>query len=196
MRKPLAAWSIAVALTTVGSIWAHELTYRIVAPDPDAKALLLARTGHGYLDHAPLVLGVAVALALLGFGLRALASFRGRPTGAPPSWPFALLPLIGFALQEHLERFLHSGDLPLTAALEPTFLLGIGLQLPFALAALALARALLGLAERLGHALGGHAPASLRRRALLPIPAGLDNGPRAPKLSLGYGERGPPLLQA
>ena len=106
---------------------------------------------------------------------------------------FFLLPPITFALQEHAERLLHSGHLPLAAALEPTFLIGLALQLPFALAALAIARLLLSLADRLGMALGRtrtlHSP--LARQI---VPAGAESEfPRQTVLALGYPGRAPPL---
>ena len=73
--------------------------------------------------------------------------------GGMPAWPFAVLPPLAFALQEHLERLLHAGAVPWTAVLEPTFLPGFLLQLPFALLAFAVARALLGAAVLLARLL-------------------------------------------
>jgi hypothetical protein len=48
-----------------------------------------------------------------------------------------------FALQEHMERLLHHGEFPWSAVLEPTFALGLLLQLPIALAAWLVAHLLL-----------------------------------------------------
>jgi hypothetical protein len=53
-------------------------------------------------------------------------------------------------LQEVLELSLHTGQFGWRAALAPTFLPGLALQLPFALAAYLMARLLLRAAERIG----------------------------------------------
>src|SRR3990172_8727238 len=81
-------------------------------------------------------------LAWLGAGPPAR---RGR---APAAWPFAAVALGGFAVQEHLERLVHTGEPPLLVTW-PVFLLGLALQLPFALAAYLVARALLHVAQAL-----------------------------------------------
>ena len=193
MRRPSLVWVLAASLTGIGSIWAHAVTYSIVAPDAAAHARLLARTGHGYLDQAPFVVGIAVGLVLLVLAFRAKAAARGGSVALPPPWGFAALPVVCFTIQEHLERFIHSGAVPIAAALEPTFLLGIALQLPFALAALLVARLLVGLAEELGRALAQPGPRRPPRGGALfsscsvAVPV-----PRPPKLALGWSERGPP----
>jgi hypothetical protein len=193
MRRSAVAWILAASLAALGSLWAHEVAYRIVAADEADGAQLLARTGHGYLEHAPLAVGLLLVVIALAVALRAISAARGAAPGTPPAWPFALVPVLGFALQEHLERFLHTGELPLAAALEPTFLVGIGLQLPFALAALLVARVLLGLAHELGRALASRPPVL----GLAPAPSAvLPREVRRPgpaKLALGWGERGPPF---
>jgi hypothetical protein len=61
-------------------------------------------------------------------------------------------------LQEVIELSLHTGTLGWHAVLAPTFLPGLALQLPFALAAYLVARALLRAANALGRALAGPRP--------------------------------------
>jgi hypothetical protein len=61
--------------------------------------------------------------------------------------PFALLAPAAFVVQEHLETLLHTGAAPFGTALQPTFLPGLLLQIPFALAGYAIARALVRLAD-------------------------------------------------
>jgi hypothetical protein len=134
----------------------------------------------------------AVALSLLR---ACFDSARGRSPAHVPGWRFAALPLLGFALQEHLERLFHDGAFPVGAALEPTFALGLALQLPFALAALVVARVLLGAARELGRALATLAAAGPRPRPLRSdFPAPVADRPRVATAALGYGERGPPRL--
>jgi hypothetical protein len=194
MSRPGLALIVAIPLMAAGSLTAHELSYWLVAPDLSTREELLAATGHGYLEYAPLALAILSLLGVLGLVGRVVASLRGGSRHAPSPWMFFLLPPLGFALQEHLERLLHSGELPLAASIEPTFILGLALQLPFALAALALARLLLVAAERLGVALAQKLP-SRRRLWQKPPVAWIDQHlPRLAPVALGYTERGPPLL--
>jgi hypothetical protein len=189
-RRPL-AWLVAVPLMTAGSLTAHALAYRIVEPDSSLRLDLLARTGHGYLASAPLLLGAALAVALAGLAAHAVGARRGRPPAQPAAWPLALLPPLGFMFQEHLERLVASGDMPLAAVTEPTFLVGLLLQLPFALVALVAARALGRAAEALGRA-----PKTPQRPGLRPgvvprpVVALL---PNAPRLAAAHSGRAPPV---
>jgi Zn-dependent protease with chaperone function len=176
-----------------GSLSAHELSYWLVAPDAHTRAHLLAESGHGYYRHLPLALATLGALLLLTLAGRIAQAARRGPLAAPAAYPFFLLPLVGFSLQEHLERLLHTGDLPLGAALEPTFLVGLVLQLPFSLAAYACARLLLAAADRLGRALAGRPPARPVRPLALILPAARELPPRRSALALGHAQRGPPL---
>ncbi len=123
-RRPL-AWLVAVPLMTAGSLTAHALAYRIVEPDSATRGDLLARTGHGYLAATPFLLGATLAVALAGLAAHAVGARRGRSPAQPAAWPLALLPPLGFMFQEHLERLVASGDLPLAAVAEPTFLVGL-----------------------------------------------------------------------
>ncbi len=189
-RRPL-AWLVAVPLMTAGSLTAHALAYRIVEPDSATRVDLLAKTGHGYLASAPLLLGAALAVAIAGLAAHAVGARRGRSPAQPAAWPLALLPVLGFAFQEHLERLVASGDLPLAAVTEPTFLVGLLLQLPFALVALVAARALGRAAEALGRALKtpqrlGLSPGVAPR----PVVAFL---PNAPRLAAAHSGRAPPV---
>jgi hypothetical protein len=197
MRRIGIAWVLAASLAALGSLWAHELTYRLVAPSDSAYTSLLAQTGHGYLDHAPLLVGILLGAVALSLIRACFDGARGRSPARVPGWRFAALPLLGFALQEHLERLFHDGAFPVGAALEPTFALGLALQLPFALAALVVARVLLGAARELGRALATHAAAAPRPRPLRSaFPAPVADRPRVATAALGYGERGPPRRTA
>jgi hypothetical protein len=194
MRRIGIAWVLAASLAALGSLWAHELTYRLVAPSDSAYTSLLARTGHGYLDHVPLLVGILLGGVALSLVRACFDGARGRSPAPVPGWRFAALPLLGFTLQEHLERLFHDGAFPVGAALEPTFALGLALQLPFALAALVAARVLLGAARELGQALATltAAPASNPRPVRSAFPTAVADRPRVATAALGYGERGPP----
>jgi hypothetical protein len=120
-------WLAASPLVAVGVLAAHALAYR--ATGTSAGSL------HSYLDHAPQVL---VVLTLVGLAVVVLGG-RLQPGR---SWPFAAAALAVFAVQEHVERLAHTGDVPWLLT-TPVFLVGLLLQLPVALLTWALARWLL-----------------------------------------------------
>ena len=68
----------------------------------------------------------------------------GTRTNAPPARAFPLVGLATFVLQEHIERLVHGGGVPMLLT-SPAFVVGLALQIPVALVAWALARWLLGL---------------------------------------------------
>jgi hypothetical protein len=179
---------LSLALMAAGSLSAHALAYRVAPP-----AQGLGESGHAYLAGAPAFLALCLTIGLAALAGFALAAARGDSPRLAPAWACGLLPLLGFALQEHLERLFHDGSFPLSAALEPTFAVGLALQLPFAFAALFFARALARLACSLGRSLRRQAPP--RRRSApsvsLPVPRAL--APRIAVLAFGQPERGPPL---
>ena len=121
------AWLLTLVLAAAGTLLGHALAYRLTGQ--------AAGDVHDYLAHAPQVLLVLATLAVC-----TLAFTRGA--ASPPAWPFPFLALGAFAVQEHLERFVHTGHLPWLLT-RPSFLAGVALQLPLALAAWALARKLL-----------------------------------------------------
>jgi hypothetical protein len=186
------AWLVSLPLVAVGSLLAHAASYRLAAPGDPEHARLLAESGHRYLtEWGPLLAAALLTLLALGVTIVALEGARGQARPSASIWPFALLPLLGFALQEHLERLIHLGRFPYEAVLEPTFLVGILLQLPFVLAALLVARALIAATHVLGRTLAGEdkdLPAPL---PLALAPAGVEL-PLIALLALGHAERGPP----
>ncbi len=190
MQRRGLAWLLALPLVTAGSLLAHALTYRIAEPEAGARATLLETTGHGYLAATPFVLGVCVAF--LAAGLLAVASRARRGTWtAPATWPLALVAPVGFAAQEHLERLAATGSFPVELAVQPGFLAGLALQLPFALLAVLAARWLGRGAEAVGCVLGrtpayaGRSPAACPALASVVLP-------RRPALATGHSGRGPP----
>lgn len=176
-----------------GLLAGHALAYRLATPDAHARADALAHSGHGYLGLTPLALAVCFGALLAALLLRALAGYRGEPL-RPASRAFILLPPLAFVAQEHIERLAYSGDMPWTVALQPTSLLGLALQLPFALAALLLAWALDSVAHAVGHALSAahFRPAG---SAFVPVPLRVTASPAPAGLARGYGERAPPFAR-
>ena len=131
---------------------------------------------------------ILVAALVIALARRARGTTR-RGAGA---CAFFLMPLIAYSSQELIERLLHAESFPFQAALEPRFLLGLALQLPFALAAFALGWLLLRLGTRLLRLLARHPqPALPLARAWTPQ---RDFSPPIPALARGHPLRGPPLL--
>lgn len=191
-----AAWLLLVLPAAVGWVTAHCLAYVLVASDPHDGAGLHSEAGHGYLGAvAPVVAACAGSLLLVGLALAIADGMRGRARSRLPGWPVALVPPLGFAVQEHAERWIASDAFSVATALEPTFLVGIALQLPFALGALVVARAVLALGHRLGRAIEAPRSPRLRARAIAWIPLGRlePELARPPILATGHSERGPPL---
>ena len=194
MRRSL-AWLVAVPLLLTGSQAAHVLAYRWVYPQAGLRLSALVQTGHGYMSMLPFVCGVAGAVAVLSLLVGSADAARGRPARPLPAWAFALLPPLGFAVQEHLERWLYSGIVPWHEFAAPTFLPGLLLQLPFAALAYLAARLLLRTAERVGRGLARPEPP--RSRLLPPalsVPPLVLLPARPPLIARGLAKRGPPLL--
>jgi hypothetical protein len=185
---------LSLPLAAVGWLTAHFLAYMIVAPEAGHRTQLLSDAGHGYLSAAPLMAACALTLLVAGLALAVREGMRDAgPPAHVPVWPIALLPPLGFAVQEHLERVIELNAFPFGAALEPTFIVGMAMQVPFALAAVLLARAVLAL----GHALGRRLARAARPPARVvppPLPAPPDPELARPSiLATGHGERAPPL---
>ena len=121
------AWLVVSPVLAAGVLVAHTLAYRLTGTPTDAF--------HAYLAHVPQIL-LLVALAGLGLG-----GFGARVAAPRPGF-FAAVAVTTFVAQEHLERLVHGGGVPLLLT-TPAFVVGVLLQLPVALVAWALARWLL-----------------------------------------------------
>lgn len=194
MRRSL-AWLVAVPLMLTGSQVAHMLAYRIVYPQASIRLHALVETGHGYMGSLPLVLGAACAIVLLSLAVGVWDAGRGRTVRPLPPWAFAVLPVVGYAIQEYLERWLDWGFFPWYAGTQPSFVVGIALQVPFGVLAYLAVRFLLRGAKRLGLRLARVSPPRLRLAppALL-VPVSQPLPPHSSLLSRSLGRRGPPLL--
>jgi hypothetical protein len=195
MRGNRAAWLIPLPLAVASWLGAHCLAYWVVSPNGTEQMGLHADHGHAYLGYSPAIAVWGLALLVAGLVLCVGDGLRGHRPSRPPVRLFVLVPPIGFAVQEHLERLIATGGIPHDLVLEPTFIAGIALQLPFALAALLVAHALNAIGFGIGRALarrlgvGGHVPGA---------PPSLVRVPRWPTLltpsvlAVGHGPRAPP----
>jgi hypothetical protein len=186
MRRGL-AWALTLPFVLLGTQAAHALAYELVYPQAHARILLA--TGHSYLTYLPLALALAGAVALAALCVAAVDAARGRPARKLPAWAFALLPPAMFVAQEVLELSLHSGTFGWRALLAPTFVPGLLLQLPIALAAYIAARLLLRTAEHIGSALARPRGARPTLQLIAPLAA---STLRARVLVAGRSARGPP----
>jgi hypothetical protein len=172
MRRVFLALLV-LPLACAGTLVAHAVAYALAGGAPDAA--------HGYLAHLPQLVVVVALPALL------LAAVSGRAV-APRAWPVAAVALGAFVLQEHVERLAHSGELPFLLD-RPVFLLGLVLQVPFAVAAWLFARAFAGV---------GAAWTARRPRTgsllLLAVPRPPASTLRAAPVAAAAAPRGPPTL--
>jgi len=178
-----------------GTEVAHFIAYRIVYPDAWERSQALQQSGHGYFSWLPLAGGILLAVLASSVLLhgREARNRDTRLTGHTSLLRFAALPPLAFALQEHLEALIHSGSIS-GVVIAPTFMIGLLLQLPFALLAYLVARLLAKVAERAGRALAD--------RPAYPAPS-LSESPswftltvwplRGPVLADGHAGRGPPV---
>jgi hypothetical protein len=188
--RRVTAHLVCISLAVAGSQLAHSAVYRIVAPDAHERQHLLAESGHAYLHYAPLGIALLGVLSVLALFTEARSAGLGAISSTPRFWSFAVVAPATFACQEILERTAHDGTVAWGAPLQATFLLGLALQLPFALAAYAVARLLLRVAEVVGRLLAQQRARSRQspagtwraRVALIPRPADCRPalGPRAP----------------
>jgi hypothetical protein len=191
------AWVIAVPLAVGSWLGAHSLAYLLVSPGAEQDVALHAEHGHAWLGYTPALLVWGLALLVGGLVLCVGEGLRGRLPSPPPARLFAVLPAVGFAVQETLERLLSTGAVPYDLATEPTFVVGLALQLPFALAALLLTRALYTIAFNLGLVIADRlAPGQPRLHGpSLPVSLRAWTTPPGPSaLALGHGQRAPPAL--
>ena len=185
------AWLVSLPAMALGSLAGHGLAYDLVTPG----SVALQSSGHGYLEYAPAFVAICGSVALAALAAQAIGACRGGPTPAGVPWLVGVLPPVAFALQEYGERLVHDGTWPTATVMEPVFLVGLAIQVPFGVAALALARLLLRAADRLGRALAGRPPRRPRRTSAAavspvsdrPVPAtvGRANRGRAPPVLAG-----------
>jgi hypothetical protein len=179
-------WLVSLPLAAAGWLAAHCLAYLLVGSPAGHHERM-----HNYFVAAPVLIACGITALAAGVAITAHHGFRGGAPARIPLMPIALVPPLGFAVQEHLEHLIELNAIPLAVAVEPTFLVGMALQLPVALAVVALARAVSALGYALGRGLAGRR----RQRRPRPIVAPLRALPalvRPSVLATCHGERAPP----
>jgi hypothetical protein len=173
MARRMLAWALVTPVAAVGILAAHALAYALTGEEPGAL--------HAYLAHGPQVVGVLATIGLVGLALQERDLGRGSVVG------FALVAPLGFACQEHVERLVHTGELPWLLT-TPTFVVGLALQVPVALFCVLVVRLVVG-------SLTGVRTARPCRigELWLPLTARPVATPRVVRLTRATG-RAPPLL--
>ena len=197
MERRRVAWLLSLALTAVGGLLAHALTYRLASPasaaqsHPHAPGRTHPDSAHPALAHWQACLAVCVAVALVALAASLVMRLRSHRALAPPVWLFALFPPVGFVVQEQLERLFAGGGALLSA--DTALAAGVLLQIPFALAAYVAARALVALAVALVETVRARSRPRLASLTLVRPVVACARRPSASALALGYGQRAPPL---
>lgn len=191
-RRRWLSWLLAAPLMAAGSLAAHSIGAVLVGARL-SEAAGEAAEGHARTAGSPwlLALGLLAAIGLVAGATRRIVGGRAGTGQRLAGW-LLLLPPLAFAVQELAERLAHTESAPFSPALEPRFLVGLALQIPFGIAAFLLGRVLLRLAVAVARALAA-------RRAVQPAaerpPVRPWPGParrRIPVLALGHAGRGPP----
>lgn len=194
MRRRRLLVPFLLALSGLGWAAAHALAHRVVTPEemvPGAPGM------HGYLSYLPVSLALCLALALpLAAGV--VCGLHWRAASLRSLWLFAVVPVLGYMGHALLEPLVAgsatlSGTSATAVHLTPVALVGLLVQIPFALAAVALGRRILALAETVARWLVG------ARVALGGRIAGRHEfvvTERAPafRLDRAHGQRAPPTL--
>lgn len=187
MKRHL-AWPIALPLAVIGSLAGHSIGYRAALPGAHERDSVLASSGHGWLQYAPLIVGLCSVAVVLAFAAAVMSRERSHHVQLKL---VAAIPPLTFVAQEFLERYLHDGSVAWGFLLSLPFLLGLAAQVPFALLAGSVAYALGKAAERLSQALRSRTTPRFAPVDFGPLPADVDL-PRRPVLALGFAGRGPP----
>jgi hypothetical protein len=189
--KGATSWLLTAPLLFIGLLAGHTAGYRWAVPDPHERAHALAGTGHAYGRYVPLVMAVAVVLVAAAIVSRIRTVIRGERPGPPQPWLLMLLPPLAFLVQEFLERLLSSAHVHVEMLWEPAVLIGLQLQIPFALLALAVARLLARVADALGYAFAAN-PRLTRVTVVAVSPGFAVSAAPARVAARGWTDRGPP----
>lgn len=197
VKREATPWLLAVPLMVAGLLAARavgSVCASSLEAEGGSEGAERAERVVPFLGEWPWLLAVLAAVLAIGL-IRAIVAARGveGSAGELGPRPFLCLPPVAFVLQELAERSLGREALGFDRPAVLGFALGLAFQLPFAVLAFALGRALLRVARRIAVALAGVPPRTLGGRVLA-APLSCIALPRIPALALGYGQRGPPLV--
>lgn len=183
VRRQRVIWLLCIPLTAVSGFVTHGAVQSM--PAHTETGAHMSSTPFD-LSHLPVCLIVCALIALAGM---ALTTVRG-PLTRPPLWLFALVPPFGFVAQEQIFMLLEEGRPGAGLSL----LVGLALQVPFALAAYTLAVGVLSLAAVVVRSLRSR-PAVFVRAPVFLLEPSAASWPQPPAFVLGHGQRAPPAFQ-
>ena len=189
------AWLVTLPLAVAGAVFGHAVANALLGVPTDDPATELLAPGRMTVEPvAELVVALLGAVLLAALLARVAGVWRPSQRGVA-ALPFAAVTPLFFVFQEHLEEFLHSGGVPFDTVLEPTFAPALALQLPFALAAYLIARALLRFADSVRRLLVDRGGA-IRHRGFVRMPVRRPwvGRPRARFVAVSHSGRAPPLV--
>jgi hypothetical protein len=191
VRRRRFAVPVLLALSGFGWAAAHAVAHNAVMTEAAMPAAVVDR----YLSY--LATSVALCLALaLPLAAGALVGKRWKGASLRSLWLFGFVPVVGFIAHTATEPLISgAGTGASLASLAPIALIGLFVQIPFALVAVGFARHVLWLAERLARL--EVAPArTVAWAAIAGYPR--PRASRAPAFRLDHArtERGPPLPAA
>src|SRR6476469_9912258 len=123
--KTRTLWVLTLPLLFLSETAGHTVAARLF--DLHGERYVLAEE---YLEYVEAAGAICLALAGAVLVCRAVAAFRGRAAASLPSWYLAAAPPAVFLLQEHLENFVHNGEIGWLTSFEPAVVLGAAIQLP------------------------------------------------------------------
>ena len=141
-------------LGVLGLIWlaAHALAHEVVSQPAAAGHGAHRPTLETYVAYFPTSLALCVTLAAaIATGLALGRRWTGR--SGRSIWLFGVVPVLGFAGDTLVELVTHGPTTAAASQLVPVLLVGLLVQIPFALVAVGLAGTILWLVERLAWAL-------------------------------------------
>lgn len=191
-------WLLALPIMVAGLLLARRTAAVCVAPigeAPGHEALEPQRalTVGGLPVSLLFAVGASLAVLVLAWGVVRFLRRRG-PTSCS-AWLFLALAPFAFVGQELAERFARQEVAAFDTAALRRLLLGLALQLPFALVSYLLARTVLRTVRRVARLLA--CPPLAIFALLASVPTRVASAQRRfAALALGYGERGPPALVA
>ena len=194
MRRRRLLVPLLLALSGLGWAAAHALAHQTVMP---GEAKLRESSLQGYLSYLPSSLALCLALAL-ALAAGAALGLRWRPASGRTLWMFGVVPVLGFAGHALAEPLIAgSATLASTvshgASLTPVLVVGLLVQIPFALVAVTLASGVLRVAEGLARALAAPAVRLGSREPERFEPVRVELA-RAFRLDRAHGPRAPPSL--
>lgn len=191
MRKGT-AWLVSFPIALIGLLAAHAVANAAVG-SPEGAGEVFASAASG-AELVPVLAALVAGAILLGVIGRVAGRWCLTAGGGSLALPFALLPPLGFVLLELGEKLAHSG-VDAGPAHGPTFLVGLALQLPFALAGYLAARVLLRLSDSVRALIARRRPLRFARPlAALRVPC--DAPPPPERRGAGHSGRAPPAFVA